>query len=275
MLSTLKDVHREHIFCFLDLPEIYALSALNRFCHTIYEDTPKLRYHSALLKAGMLDGADGRDVVNKLAYLEWKETSWAHFGLERTVHVVVRHRPSAVYELTAGFYLLGDASHTSDMPVFMRQTRALRCFDLTQLWPQDCYIATHRDPWPALTFKGTVAQDEHLVDFGVAIQEFDLIAVVTMTNVEIVSLRLRLMEFSTGRSHPLAASQVLYSIYTAATMGKPSVMVQISGRYLIYLVRWPRTVMEMRIADEVNLFDWWTGAHLVVRNPPFYSRKIH
>ena len=80
----------------------------------------------------------------------------------------------------------------------------------------------------------------------------------------VLSLRVHLLQFSTGNPHPLATSHIIHVQQMRKSLHLPSAA--ISGHKLfVHSPRWtPTTVMDFTEESVIQVFDWITGDCLFV-----------
>ncbi|KAF8063143.1 hypothetical protein FPV67DRAFT_1782712 [Lyophyllum atratum] len=224
------------ILCYLDLPDFVSAIRTN---HTLYNTRTVhvLRYRFALQAAAVEDNPDSSVLIaQRLALLKDREEGWGGFNFDFRRKIPVRHTPSGIYDMTGGIYLLGDENR-----------RALH------------YCKLPSKPSDPATWS-QIRIDRELIDMGLAIYEHDLIAVVTTTqhptHVGMHVIELLLLEFSSGKHHPLARSPVLFVAETR--WPRPSIGIEIVGDNLALITN--HFLGHQRPRDTFYVFDWKTGA---------------
>lgn len=152
------------IFGLLDVYDLYAVSHLNKACHAIFKQHLELDF--AMKAAGVVNGTREVTAREKLAALARREENWRKLNPSHVLNVNVPHLNSSLYDLSAGFYVLGDSA--SDFAG--RGTYLLRYADLLK-----CETDAGNNIWGIVEGEGMIA------DFGLCIDEHDLIALVEVT----------------------------------------------------------------------------------------------
>ena len=170
MAPTLEELPAEAIACifnFLDIYDLTNVSRVNRLFHDVVTTFPQLQYRSSLQVAGMKDGGTGENMEmrRKLAEVERRERAWRSMDLSRRTRVKVLHQTSHIYDLSGGVYVLGDCKNA----IASRNTITLRHFDLSKCGQDKRVIV---EDWPEMSV------DSDIVDMGLSLAEFDLIAIV-------------------------------------------------------------------------------------------------
>lgn len=155
------------IFSYLDVGDLLTIGALNKSSHDVIRSSSLIQYLSCLQTTGQQDESALFDTHNKLERLRGHEQAWGSLDLGEPVTVQVTHRPSNVYDLSGGVYVLGDRH----LPRQSRTTTALRYVDLSA--PGLRSFGEEFRSWPRL------ALGVNIVDFGLALTEHDLLAAIT------------------------------------------------------------------------------------------------
>lgn len=194
------------ILTYLDVEDLIAISALNRYFRNVYQDATLLVYRAALLEGGMMDASDSSTslsftIPSKLDLLKQRRESWRtlrmlyHYDVGTTklnvpLHVRLNFHTSSIYDFSCGVYVLGESRQGS----WRRDSAAVRFLDLSTVCAEGEVI--HRalnekrgytldrerrtaivHAWPRVE----VDPQERIVDFGLALREHDLIALITET----------------------------------------------------------------------------------------------
>ena len=158
------------IFSFLDLRDLLRLDVVDRLHHTLIHDTPELLYQVCLYEQGLQDEPSKHNLLEKLRLLDKRAESLNHIDDLYRTRVKVAHRPSNIYDLSNGVYILGDSLNTQTA----RVTKALRYLEL---FPASNGPQTHDHLWPHFTMGANI------VDIGLALQEHDLLAAITRQSI--------------------------------------------------------------------------------------------
>lgn len=302
LLATLSTELVLHIFSFLDLADLARAKRLNSYFNNAIENSTVLSYQKALAEMGMVEGVGGRkyDAQHKLEMLTKRREAWygrARLDRQslRKIHIPLNHAPSHIYDLTGGVYFLGDCYDQMET----RRTLTLRYLDLSTQEPGlsrwESLVKRKDSPWPEMQFEGQI------VDFGAALEEHDLLVVMcketeyvssyNSSDVGLIScgspsdpdvipffpritprLFLHLVQFSTGKPHPLAEKATIEIFSSNFPSYIPpwtrfSVMIEIVGPRLVVLVSWKTSFREIegRDSDHFFVINWWTGRSRSVR----------
>lgn len=148
-------------------PKVLLLSIqlANHYLHDLIRSSSQLQYQIEAKFAGVENNpASNLVAVERLRALRSYERAWADFAVKNRTTIPVGYHSSGLYDLSAGIYVLGeDSGHVVEYP-----TRILRWIDLSQ-------------PLSLQKEKGWsgIDVDSYIMDFGLAVREHDLIAIVT------------------------------------------------------------------------------------------------
>ncbi|KAF5376252.1 hypothetical protein D9615_008453 [Tricholomella constricta] len=221
------------ILCFLDLAELASIIQADSTLHAYFKAFPILQYRFATQAAQVEDNprsTHGSVVTERLALLNSREQGWARLNFDFQRTIPVRHHPTGIYDLVGGVYLLGDDGR-----------RRLHYCKLP---------STPADP----TGWSHIDVDCTFVDVGLNIYEHDLIAVVT-TKPHPTERRCHILQFSTGKPHPLARSPVLF--VSKSRWPRPSIGIEIVGVHLALVIT--HFLNPLQPCDQFYVFEWQTG----------------
>ncbi|TFK68369.1 hypothetical protein BDN72DRAFT_841846 [Pluteus cervinus] len=236
---------------FLDLPtelQIYILSLLPFSClptlklvshsfQDLIQNAVILEYHQACFQAGMVPNPHcPLPISERLNTLREREDAWSHLSIDFTKMMMVPRAPSGIYDLTGGVYLLGTAERKSLMVLRLPSTQA----------------EANALQWEVLDV------GEPFIDIGLAVQEHDLVGVLTKTTPENSTsqvLYLRLIQLSTGRPHPHARHPIL-SVGKAQN-GRAALSMEIVGDNLVLIITYYNPLFSPR--DTLYVYDWKRG----------------
>ncbi|KAF5376316.1 hypothetical protein D9615_008467 [Tricholomella constricta] len=228
------------ILCFLDLAELASIIQAGSTLQAYFKTFPILQYRFATQAAQVEDNprsTHGSVVTERLALLNSREQGWARlsFNFQRTIPVLHHLDPIGIYGLVDGVYLLGDESR-----------RRLHYCKLPSK-PSDPTDWSHIDV------------DCTFVDVGLNIYEHDLIAVVTtkrhLTQRRCHIFEVLLLQFSTGKPHPLARSPVLF--VGESSLRRPPISIDIVGIHLVLVTS--HSINPFQLCDQFHVFEWQTG----------------
>ncbi|KAG6919370.1 hypothetical protein DXG01_006919 [Tephrocybe rancida] len=224
------------VLCFLDTTDLPSISRTHSSLYAFFKSSKRLQYRVAALIAGVEVNPYSNHVSwERLFALQRLEKGWSNLTIDFRTKVPVEHSASGLYDLTGGICILGDMSK-----------QILHYFNLPSK-PDDSVA------WSRINI------GRRMVDFGLAIHEHDLIAVLTVTphstNLGRFVLEIRLFQFSTGKPHPLARTPVQFVHDTS----RPEIatLIEIVGDYLVLVIT--HTVHHLLVRDCMYVFQWKTG----------------
>ncbi len=178
-LLDLPDELIAHIASLLSPTDLLTLQQVSVRLHALVTASAALQYALELHVAGMVDNPAARAVPGeRLHLLRRKTAAWRTLDLhpnvgERTV-LPLRHSPSGIYDLTGGVLLLGERRHAENHT----GTDSVHTVQLHAAFTGEKEKGRERkDGVPPLW--RTVDLGKQVIDVGLAIQEHDLIAIVT------------------------------------------------------------------------------------------------
>lgn len=216
MLTTLPAELLVKVFQYLHLRDLLAVSEVNHTFLEIVGGSSLLQYSIELEKSQSQDLPSTLNIAEKLRRLQALENGWNTLCDMRKTSVRVVHRPSNIYDLTAGVYILGDRSRFSH-----RVTMSLRYMDLAAAVEASRDHEIQEDAPTDEREWSEIVVGRRIVDIGLALQEHDLVAVITrMRNPgphpQYVSHRMASMKFELrgfGPSSSLSHLNVLFIPY--------------------------------------------------------------
>ena len=171
LLLTLPDeliVYIAHLLSPRDL--LHVLEVCSRL-RDVVKNNAALQYNVELFACGTIDNPSSRLVpAERLRILRTKEEAWRNLDLSERTVIPLNHHPSGIYDLTGGVLLLGErqANQSAVGTDNVHTVKLQSAFD------------RHDDNKPSsdpLWQKIDVGRQ--VIDVGLAIQEHDLIAIVT------------------------------------------------------------------------------------------------
>ncbi|KAI0777510.1 hypothetical protein BD413DRAFT_517383 [Trametes elegans] len=251
-LFVLPDELLVQIAAQLDFEDLYVLQKVSSRWYDIIRSNAALQYAIELHVAGMIDNPASRLVPgDRLRILQNKEEAWRTLDLSDKRSLPLSHNPSGIYDLTGGVLLLGERRHGEGFS----GTDSVHTVKLHSVFSES-NSSTRRSLWSNLDL------GEQVIDVGLAIQEHDLIAIVTYTYVQeaqlLASVDIHLLQHSTGQPHPAAAKPVIHFENIHYLPGHCSIMLEISGDTLCFLLN---NYFPFINADPVTLtvYNWKTG----------------
>lgn len=144
------------ILLYISPHDLVACQLTGKFLRCIVQTSLQLQYASALEVAGVENNLRSTlGLAEKLELLNAREEAWLHPAPNFTKDVRVNHVTSGIYDLTGGVYLLGNTSQRS---------------------VHYCVLPSSQSDtvdWKAIKV------DRSLIDIGLAIEEHNLIAIIT------------------------------------------------------------------------------------------------
>ncbi|KAI3605823.1 hypothetical protein WG66_012393 [Moniliophthora roreri] len=235
-----------HVLMFVPGRDLGKCSQLNRFFDSIIRESSTLQYHEELSLSRTEDNPNcGLSNSEKLHLLKEREHSWINCRPDFKKSAPINFNPGSVYDLSAGVYILGDATR-----------HRLKYLKLP---------TKPEDPVEWLTFEPRVGPREQrsIVDFAINLYEHDLIALITslVQGSEIfVMVELSIHQFSTGTHHPLAKQPVIPVTRSEIQWGTPSINCEIVGDHMALVTTFWRNP-HSRCA--VDVYQWKTGKVLL------------
>ena len=244
------------------------IQLVNRHLRDLVQ-TSVLQYEIATAFTGLLNNPDSTLVTaERIEALRSYEHAWRNFAIKKHQQIKVLHPSSGLYDLSQGIYVLGESlGGDSEYP-----TLVLKWIDLSQDAPS----------WQRISV------DRNIIDFGIAVREHDLIALVTScvfnfprwdlltddVNRRPKALRgatrvteLVLLNISTGQHHVMTTQPVIHVTETTPLQGHCSIMLEIVGDHLALLL-----TFEGHSQDEIGnhndtfyLYNWRSGTLEFVR----------
>ncbi|KAJ7152096.1 hypothetical protein C8R46DRAFT_1042963 [Mycena filopes] len=247
---------------FLDLPPELILSCLanlprvdidscvkcgNRLLHGIIASSVLLRYLREQELAGVEENPSlpwALGISERLAKLKERETAWQNFSGLSTHSIALDFVPTGIYELGSDIFLVGNPADP-----------------LTRMSTGVKYVNTSPASNSTPSEWGEVKADKPVIDFGTALEEHDLLAMVTYTpydtDPQMASVDVMLFSLSTGAPHPLAANPTLHIQDVQVDHGHPYTSLEISGTTLaLSLLYWD---YDERDCDTLHIYNWTSG----------------
>lgn len=149
------------ILHFLDLSNLLTCQRSCRFLHTSIAESVTLQYHLELKAAGYEDNPNcSLDIAERLKQLRSRESAFRDCRPDFTRSIPIPHAGSGIYELSGGTYMLGEATR-KQLPTLKLPS-----------------VQSDRASWNySLGFESE--PDHFIVDAGLAVDEHDLVAVIT------------------------------------------------------------------------------------------------
>ncbi|KAI5827985.1 hypothetical protein K523DRAFT_277763 [Schizophyllum commune Tattone D] len=225
------------IMFYLDMKSLKAVARVNRQL-AVVASAPVLKKHYAMITTGMRDASDSTvppdDVLDELnAY----ENAWRHYKPLCSVTCSVPRNTVGLYELSGGYMFLGAAGR-----------RALHYMPLP--------MPSHPTPqWSLLTI------GENIVDFALALYEHNLVVAVTshpdgQEGRDV--LEIRLIDFPSGRPHPLAKQDRIFLCTSPADRHHPFLGIEVVGDTMVIATHYSR-FDDDNMPSTLSFWDWKQG----------------
>ncbi|KAJ7093962.1 hypothetical protein B0H15DRAFT_831449 [Mycena belliarum] len=236
-----------HILSFLPNNTLCACLQASRLLHETIKNSTELQYYMERNVARVNDNPySPLPAVERLRMLRAREDAFDEMKASWATSVPVPFPTSGLYEVSAGFFFLGEL-----------QRQALRYLELPSK------ILGPPPQWGSIPTPNPASV---IIDFGLAIEEHDLVAMATMTPTGRVVdevpeglINLELLTMSEPHApHPQARGAI--EIHTSI-WGLPSIILEIVGDYLVFVegYRYRRFGSEPPPNDHVYVFEWKTG----------------
>ncbi|KAI5120600.1 hypothetical protein M0805_008077 [Coniferiporia weirii] len=271
------------ILLHLGLKDILAFNSVCRSAHALFVNSTRLQYVAELEAAGCLDifldqqfvssvnNQEKPSIPERLKYPREREARWRELDLlKRAAKVPPPNKAGlSIYDLTGGVYACGSGARGSGLNFLdLREVshRSEVCSNQAQGRERRLRPPKRAVFWQSFPFQ------ENIVDFGMALQEHDLIAVVsTDRKTEIHAgvrshfqdLQLHLLCFSTCLPHPVAKEPLIKLAQKPFRYDYPSPTIEVVGTYAIVLLKFPYGPEDA--AEDLFAYNWKSGrliAHL-------------
>ncbi|VDB85013.1 unnamed protein product [Peniophora sp. CBMAI 1063] len=256
----------DEILVYQDARDLLRLRLLCRSMQDIIDSSSFAQYLIECFCAGVEDELRaGKPYAERLALLRERESAWRTMTPCRRQDVPLCFRPSGLYDITGGVFILGRNS----VPEFMH-TSGYSVFQLPSTGD-----ANWQPQWRDLELKLDV------LDFAVSVQEHDLNAVVTQQRfqgpppvgqdimITRAKFELHLRQFSSGEPHPEAAQPVITLREEGLIIHRTHTVVEIAGDLVVVLLFFP-FMLNQRM-DTIFVVNWKTGE--MYRHTPFVPHQ--
>ncbi|KAF8173964.1 hypothetical protein K438DRAFT_1728158 [Mycena galopus ATCC 62051] len=217
----------------------------SRLLRDIIRESVFLRYRREQKRAGVEENPNltsNLAVADRLAELRRRETNWLSFTPLSTHTIALDFETTGLYDLTSDMYFVGDtADPNTGLCTGIKYMRTSPGSEAPEWRAIDC--------------------GKPIIDFGTALEEHDLIAMVTYTlhdgNPQMASIDVSFFKLSTGASHPLATRPTLHVHDIEVFRGRPVVSIELVGQNMaLSMVYWSH---ELRDKDAFHLYNWTSG----------------
>ncbi|RPD65264.1 hypothetical protein L226DRAFT_531145 [Lentinus tigrinus ALCF2SS1-7] len=253
-LLALPDELIVQIACLLAPTDLLHIQEVCLRLQDVVQNNAALQYTIQLYISGMIDNPSCRLVpAERLRILRAKEDAWRQLNLSDRTVLPLNHHPSGIYDLTGGVLLLGERKVTQSL-VGTDNVHTVKL--------HSAFGRNGGDGPGSSSLWRKIDLGKQVIDVGLAIQEHDLIAIVTYSYINEAqlwaSIDIQLFEHSTGQPHPDAAQPVIHFDNIYYLPGHCSIMLEISGDTLCFLMN---NYFPFVTSNPVSLviFDWKTG----------------
>nr|GAT56984.1 predicted protein [Mycena chlorophos] len=261
---------------FLDLPDelilVCLLSPILPFSSTqtcrlictrinrLIAESIDFKYLYALHLHGMLENPRARlppTPVDRLGWLTEREANWIMFRSFSTRKIKLDFKPSTLPELAGGMFIVGSEVDAQGIFTALRYTPTAPAYGAQTEPPQ----------W------GTIksVDDRPLLGFGVALEEFGLVALVSyiqnLDDPTTISLYIQLSLLTSGGPHPAAAQSSLFVHRVSIRTRPPKPHVEICGRRLALALAYPTGTEHPSRLDDLYVWDWMSGQRVPLGIP--------
>ncbi|KAJ7701780.1 hypothetical protein B0H17DRAFT_976205 [Mycena rosella] len=238
-----------HILSFLPTESLSACRNSSRFLNECINDSVELQYLIARTAAGVTDHPSApHPITDRLTMLHARENAFKQATPSWVRSIAVPFPTSGLYEVSAGFFFLGEEDR-----------QALRYVELPS---EPAPPGAPPLEWGRIPISDPQAK---IIDFGLAIAEHDLVVVATFTPTGRITQGIpegliTLEPFTMSSSHQPHPRARAIQVRTS-TWGHPSVIVEIVGDYMVFVESYRYRILEEepRPADHVYVYDWRTG----------------
>ncbi|KAJ6610510.1 hypothetical protein B0H10DRAFT_1913390 [Mycena sp. CBHHK59/15] len=248
-----------HVLSFLSLESLCASQQLSHFFHETIRKSVLLQYQIASAIAQVTDNSDCLSISDRLLMLRASESAFSQMKPSWTQTIHVPFLAAGLYELSGGLFFLGEHSRC-----------ALRYVELPTEPPRAWEPPV---PWKRLAVKAP----KRIIDFGLAIDEHDLIVVATfnpadggLASIVEGTVALEFLVMSTHQPHPEAQGPI--EVYKSH-WGMPNVILELVGDHLVFVTAFPLQLASAP-PDHVYVYEWRTGKikmHIEAKNSTYFA----
>ncbi|KAJ6612856.1 hypothetical protein B0H10DRAFT_2222746 [Mycena sp. CBHHK59/15] len=232
---------------YLDFRDIEScLDTGNRLLRETIENSVLIQYQLAQEAASVRENPERiaeLNIAQRIIELQRHEATWLNFAHEPSRTITLDFVSGGIYDLASDLYLAGkrlDPNSSTCHGIKYAYTSPGSSDDLR--WTE-------------------IDVGKPIVDFGSALTEHNLIAIVTRSPCEDdpqwMSLDVMLLDFSTGKPHELATNPIIHIHDIEASRGPPGITMEIVGENLaLLIVYWHDENVDM---DTVHVYDWKLG----------------
>ncbi|KAJ7698177.1 hypothetical protein B0H14DRAFT_3529054 [Mycena olivaceomarginata] len=234
-----------YIFTFLPNAALHTARQSCHFLSAFITSSVELQYQMAVEVAQVTDNPTSPiPISERLARLRAREEAFGEVNATWKVSVSVPFPASGLYELSGGMFWLGEVNR-----------KALRYIELPSRPAEE---GAPPMEWGRIALP---SKESVIIDFGLGIEEHDLIAMVTFTpSVDQYEGLVKLEFFTVSAphvAHPEAQGPI--TVENTRGAGKPNVTIEIVGEHLLFILVYAFSPGRARGLDSVYLFEWKTG----------------
>ncbi|KAJ7619853.1 hypothetical protein DFH06DRAFT_1482875 [Mycena polygramma] len=215
----------------------------NRFLSGLIRDSASLQYGVEKQLACVEDTPHSRrnnSLVERAQNLRLRQRAWLEFTYKYTRTITVDHAASELCELVSDIYFVVKGGvHVSGLSNAIKYARIQSPQDSEDIDSEFAHIEIGRP----------------VVDFAAAIEEHNLMAVVTY-DIHMLSVDIVLLDFPTGRHHRLAIKPVIHVHDVEAFLNIPHTTVDVAGDNLTLAIIYDNEAKDLNL---LHIFDWKLG----------------
>ncbi|KAJ6631908.1 hypothetical protein B0H10DRAFT_2206312 [Mycena sp. CBHHK59/15] len=233
---------------YLRLNDLLSCMCTGQFLHNLIQASLELQYRIRLATECMDDNPScSLGLSDRFSLLFRRQKFWRNFIYDFRVSSQTPHIASGMYDLKPDAYLLGIAS--TSLPGQWSVTRGVQCAELPRTEGQ-------KVAW------SKIAVGRNVLDFGTAIEEHNLIAFLTVPELNVRGpLEIELIDFRSGSAHPKAIKSTLTVQQLTEESQEIHVNLEIVGENLALVVYHHST--EVHTVQQHNflyLYNWKLGS---------------
>ncbi|KAJ6506178.1 hypothetical protein C8R47DRAFT_1192156 [Mycena vitilis] len=220
----------------------------NRFLSCLIRDSASLQYGMEKQLACVEDTPHSRrtnSLADRAQNLCLRQRAWLEFSCTRTRTIPVDNVASDMCELVSDIYfVVKGPAHVSG------RSRVIKYVRIQSLRASE-------DPDPEF---GHIEIGRPVVDFVAAIEEHNLMAVVTYTphrsDTQMMSVDIVLLDFPSGKHHRLAVEPLIHVHDVEVSRAVPTTTIDVAGDHLALSIIYDDEAKELNM---LHIFDWKSG----------------
>ncbi|KAK7042337.1 F-box domain-containing protein [Favolaschia claudopus] len=231
----------ELVFTFLPIGALLSVQRCSRFLRDFVDSSVALQYQILTEKAQVTDNAESSmPITDRIGKLLAREKAFGKADPSWRISLPIMFSASGLYELSGGMFWLGE-SHR----------KALRFIEL----PSTPFDEDNPPRWRRIALPSGAST---IVDFGLAIEEHDLIVMATITPTDEDDMNSLKLEFFTvsepNQPHPKAQGPIEVE---RTKLGPPGVILEVVGEHLVFAVTYG-FAPGRQPSDSVYVYEWKT-----------------